>query len=97
MDLLHSTAPANVKIIALFDKDVGKVLADKAQIESVILNLVSNAFDAMEGKRGKLEVRLSQFELAKNDIVSNADLKEGRYANFQFIDTGIGMDEKFMK
>ncbi len=94
--LVHSIAPATVKIIERIDKDVEEVLVDNAQIESVIFNLVSNAFDAMEGKQGKLEISLSQIELEKNDIGSDADLEEGRYAKFQFIDTGVGMDEKCM-
>lgn len=97
MDLLRSVAPATVKIIERIDKDVGEVLADKTQIESVIMNLVSNAFDAMEGKQGKLEITLSQIELEMNDIGSDTDLEEGRYAKFQVTDTGAGIDEKSMK
>ena len=97
MDLLRSVAPSTIEIIERFDRDVGEVLADKAQIESVIMNLVSNAFDAMEGKPGRLEILLSPVELEKDDTGSDADLKEGRYANLRIIDTGAGMDEECMK
>ena len=97
MALLRPIAPSNVKIIEHMDKDVGEVRADKAQIESVFMNLASNAFDAMEGKQGELEISLSQIELEKNVTVSDTDLEEGRYAKFQFIDTGVGMDEECMK
>jgi signal transduction histidine kinase len=76
---------------------MGEVCADKAQIESVIMNLVSNAFDAMEGKPGRLEILLSQVELDKNDTDSDADLEEGRYAKIRIADTGSGMDEDCMK
>ena len=54
--LLKRTLPATIDIAADL-QDVWPVLADKGQIEQVLMNLVVNAKDAMHG-HGRLSIRL---------------------------------------
>jgi len=69
------------------------VMADPAQIEQVVLNLVINARDAMpEG--GRLSVRLEEVELDEATAIAHAEGRTGRYARLSVSDTGTGIDEQ---
>ncbi len=69
------------------------VLADVAQIEQVLMNLATNARDAMpEG--GKLTIRTGILDLDNKFIKAHGYGKAGRYAIISVEDTGMGMSEK---
>jgi signal transduction histidine kinase len=69
------------------------VVADRAQIEQVILNLVINARDAMpEG--GRLTVTVDDVELDDTVALMTAEGRPGPYARLSVSDTGTGMDEQ---
>lgn len=70
------------------------VMADSGQMEQVIMNLVSNAKDAMpSGGRLTLSTSLMKFDEAEEAALSG--LKgAGDYACLSVSDTGIGMDEE---
>jgi CheY-like chemotaxis protein len=67
------------------------VVADKTQIEQIIVNLVVNARDAMpEG--GSISIELRNIELDKIGIAAHPGMQPGDYVEMAFSDTGIGMD-----
>jgi PAS domain S-box-containing protein len=68
------------------------VLADPAQLEQVVLNLVINARDAMPAG-GRLTVRLDELELDQSGAVAHVEGKAGAYARLSVADTGTGIDE----
>ena len=66
------------------------VKADPSQLQQVIINLATNARDAMpEG--GRLTIEVGPFE--KRGEAGLPALPEGRYARLCVRDTGVGMDE----
>jgi signal transduction histidine kinase len=70
------------------------VVADQAQIEQVVLNLVVNARDAMPDG-GRLVLKLEEVELDEADAVAAAiESGGGRYARVSVTDTGTGIDEQ---
>ncbi len=69
------------------------ILADPAQIDRVLMNLASNARDAMPNG-GRLLVATEQVELDDDFINSRGYGKAGRYALITVSDTGTGMDEE---
>ncbi|MCH8244116.1 MAG: hypothetical protein IH897_16120 [Planctomycetes bacterium] len=96
MELMESLLPSTIKIKVNLDPDTGIVSADAAQIETVLLNLASNAADAMNGKPGELELSLSRVEVDGKLASSVPGLKAGAYAMLSVADSGHGMDENTM-
>jgi PAS domain S-box-containing protein len=74
------------------DTPPAMVVADRAQFEQVILNLVINARDAMpEG--GRLTITVEEVELDDAAAAMTAEGRTGRYARLSVADTGTGMDD----
>jgi CheY-like chemotaxis protein/two-component sensor histidine kinase len=78
--------------IILSDTDL-KVMADNTQIEQVLVNLVTNAKDAMPAG-GKLTITTGTTNLKREYVRSYGYGKPGEYAALSIEDTGTGMDEK---
>jgi PAS domain S-box-containing protein len=68
------------------------VMADPAQLEQVVLNLVINARDAMP-QGGRLSVRIEEVELDEAAAIAHAEGRTGRYARLSVSDSGAGIDE----
>ena len=68
------------------------ILADRGQIEQVLVNLTTNARDAMpEG--GKLTIEVAQVELSADLVKAVDGAKPGPYVRITVSDTGAGIDE----
>ncbi|MDA8239429.1 MAG: PAS domain S-box protein [Nitrospiraceae bacterium] len=68
------------------------VLADVHQLEQVLMNLATNARDAMP-KGGSLIIATEQIMLDKEFIAIHGYGNPGMYATITAADTGMGMDE----
>ena len=69
------------------------VLADRGQIEQVMMNLVTNSRDAMQSS-GRLSLETSLVALGQEFIEDHGYGKVGAYAVFSISDNGIGMDQE---
>ncbi len=70
-----------------------QVLADSVQIEQILMNLSTNARDAMPDG-GLLMIETSVFEMGEEFQRSFGYGKQGTYAAITISDTGMGMNEK---
>jgi PAS domain S-box-containing protein len=68
------------------------VLADEHHLEQVLMNLATNARDAMP-QGGALTVTTGIVTLSREFIAAHGYGKLGTYAHIIFADTGMGMDE----
>jgi CheY-like chemotaxis protein len=68
------------------------VLADPTQIHQVLLNLCSNAADAIGEAAGTIDVSVEDVVTAEPIAVAGYDLAPGRYARLSVTDSGCGMD-----
>lgn len=67
------------------------VMADDVQIEQMLINLVTNARDAMpEG--GTLRIETEFVEVAADRAEGSRELPPGSYAKLTVADTGVGID-----
>jgi PAS domain S-box-containing protein len=95
VQLVRNILPSSITIIDEVKPDIGTVLADAAQLHSVILNLGSNASHAMEGKVGSLAIGLEQVTADSIMAESIHGLQSGApYARIHVRDTGSGMDKE---
>lgn len=72
---------------------LGKVKADRGQIEQVIVNLAVNARDAMP-RGGELRIATANAELTGKEAQIHRYVVPGPYVMLQIADTGCGMDEE---
>jgi PAS domain S-box-containing protein len=95
VQLVRNILPSSITIIDEVKPDIGTVLADAAQLHSVILNLGSNASHAMDGKVGSLAIGLGLVTADSIMAESIHGLKAGiTYARIHVRDTGSGMDKE---
>lgn len=92
LSLLRPTIPAGVTIIFHTPKNDLVVEADQTQLHQVIVNIINNAVDAMEGE-GVITIRLQH--LASHDELLNhlPDADKIDYCKIDITDNGHGMDQ----
>ncbi|MDR6946745.1 PAS domain S-box-containing protein [Pseudomonas sp. 2957] len=86
--LLRSSLGPGIRIETRFPEDLQPVLADSNQLELAILNLATNARDAMP--EGGTVVIQAQAEVVLEQ--THSTLAAGRYVCLSLIDSGEGMD-----
>ncbi len=69
---------------------LGRIRVDPVQIEQVLLNLATNARDAMP-RGGCLSVETHDVELGEDFLKRHPDAKAGRHALLRVSDAGVGM------
>ena len=90
--LLRASLPSGVElIIEDVPADVA-VSGEPAQLQQVILNLCTNAAQAMQDS-GWIRITAEQKEVAAPCPMSHGELTPGRYVCLAVIDTGRGFDE----
>jgi len=90
LKLVRATLPANIQIVQDIETDCPPILADPVQIHQVAMNLVTNAFHAMEADGGTLTVSLAA-EVLDGGLDQKALLPAGSYAYLAIADTGCGV------
>jgi signal transduction histidine kinase/integral membrane sensor domain MASE1/ActR/RegA family two-component response regulator/putative methionine-R-sulfoxide reductase with GAF domain len=93
LQMLRSTLPTTIDIESSFDPRIPDVLADPGQIHQVLMNLGTNAAHAMQGKPGRLTVRLGLLHAVPGITKPHPDLRNLDYVTLSLLDTGHGMDE----
>ena len=94
MKMIRSSIPTNIKIQQNLSDDTYPVFGNDTQINQLIINLSSNAVDAMSTKDGLLTVELLNETVEVNQKNYLTKLKPGRYVKFMFSDNGSGMDKE---
>ena len=96
LKMMRATLPTTIEIKQSIESDLGAVLCDPTQIHQVIMNLCTNAAQAMRDSGGTLEVSLSSCEHRRTHATWALDISHGSYVLLSIRDTGHGIPAKYI-
>lgn len=90
--LIQVSMPRNIRVVA----DIGELLplcmADPTQVHQIVMNLATNAFQALGQGGGVISIRLEQMVLTRDDPQLGS-LEPGQYTLLRIEDNGPGIDD----
>lgn len=93
LKMLRASLPATIEIHSIIKDRQSMIMADATQIHQVLMNLCTNAAQAMPDRRGALEISL---ELVDVDAAHASPLKPGPYLKLGVLDDGHGMNRQIL-
>ncbi len=95
--MLKATIKQNVVIKTKYSVDIPSIMGDAGQLRQIIMNLVTNAAEAIGDAQGEVCVSLSKAEIKTG--ISDCDhlgtvIPAGRYLCLEVADNGSGMDDE---
>jgi len=95
LKLLRASLPTTIQITADPGPGSDMVLASTSDLQQIIMNLCTNAGQAMRDTGGQLTVAVAFKNVGQGNTAA-PDLPPGRYVELTVKDTGMGMDPEVM-
>ncbi|MFN8011497.1 MAG: PAS domain S-box protein [Holophagaceae bacterium] len=95
--LVESSIPRHIRLHYDLAPDLPAVEADPTQLQQVVLNLLTNAVEALGERAGSITVRTSLQAVAYDDLAAalhDQRVEAGPHLLLEVADTGAGMDEE---
>jgi len=96
LKLIRASLPANIELVADIMQDA-YVKADPTQIHQIVMNLCTNAYQALEGRGGVIQIRLYTKDLSPKEGVEVGNLQHGTYVCLQVQDNGVGIAQEYLQ
>jgi two-component system cell cycle sensor histidine kinase/response regulator CckA len=93
--LLRRIIGEDIEVMTVYPEEDTAVLADRGQLEQVIMNLAVNARDAMP-QGGRLTLEINRVTLDEEFCRWQPEAHPGAFVKLTVKDTGVGMDEAVM-
>ncbi len=97
LKLLRASLPTTIEIRPNMRSATDIVVTNPTHIHQIVMNLCSNAADAMREQGGALEVSLEDVELTMEAVTMSHDLKPGAYVKLTVSDTGPGITSEMVE
>jgi len=94
LKLLKASLPATIDIYPKIEGNVGPVQGDPSQLHQLLMNLCTNAAQAMWQEGGTMEVSLSRVDIGNREPIPDPNLEPGPHLKLIVSDTGCGIDPK---
>ena len=88
--LIKASFPRNIEIKTHIATELALCMADPTQIHQVVMNLCTNAFQALKDSGGRLSLQLIQTEVDRT-LSQMLDIKPGAYLHLIVSDNGPGI------
>lgn len=89
---IRATLPQTIEIRQNIAVESGIVIADPTQIQQMLINLCTNAAQAMQDGKGLIEIGLEELFIEPSDSQRYNNIKPGKYLKLSVSDTGQGID-----
>lgn len=96
VELIKSIIEDNIQIIISMDKNL-TIKGNPNHIQNTILNLVTNACDAMADTGGVMKLSTEEVVFEQEKYINSFMVIAGKYLVLSISDTGTGMDKKTVK
>ena len=96
LELLRASISSQTTLETELDVSVPLVEGDETQIRQVLVNLVTNASEALQGQPGSVQIRTGVCAVDRAylaDAFGATDLPAGEYVYLEVADQGPGIDE----
>jgi signal transduction histidine kinase/ActR/RegA family two-component response regulator len=90
--LLRASIPKTIDIECELDESCNPILGDPTQIHQVVMNLGTNAYQAMQETGGRLTMRLTQTHIGYEETLKRIGIKMGPHLHLTVADEGVGME-----
>ena len=97
LNLLKVTIPANIPIIVSLPEVGGKIKGDAAQLHQVLVNLVNNAFQAVEPTQGQIELIAQTLDAADSPLGGATEQPNQGAFQLTVRDNGVGISKAHLK
>ncbi len=94
--MLRASLPTTVAMDLDLTADPDTVYADPSQVQQILMNLSTNAAQAMDDG-GRLYISLNRTDFGSKDLLPESDMLPGTYLVLSVKDTGQGMDAATVK
>jgi signal transduction histidine kinase/ActR/RegA family two-component response regulator len=90
--LLRASIPKTIDIITDLDENCSSIMGNPTQMHQVVMNLCTNAYQAMRETGGEIHVRLGEVNIGYEEMVQRIGIKMGPHLHLVVQDDGVGMD-----
>jgi PAS domain S-box-containing protein len=92
--MLRATLPPTVKLELVADaKSQPVILGDATQLQQIVINLCTNAWQALSGSTGRIAMHIAEVRVEDGaGSAASTTLPPGDYAHLSVTDNGHGMD-----
>ncbi|MGM0417495.1 MAG: PAS domain S-box protein [Thermodesulfobacteriota bacterium] len=99
LKLLRASIPSIIEINPELEQSDHAVIADPTKIHQLVMNLGTNAYQAMEPKGGILGITLKVVEIDKDEkcMGISENIIPGKYIKFTVSDTGSGIPDHILE
>jgi len=94
--LLRASLPSTIEITLSLMSD-SYVMADPTNIHQILMNICTNAKDAMEKTSGLLSISTADVILGETDLADHENSRPGKFLLISIADTGMGMTDDIIK
>ncbi|MBD3334829.1 MAG: PAS domain-containing protein [Candidatus Eisenbacteria bacterium] len=95
--LLRRGLPASVTIRTRLNRVQGAVYADPTELHQIVMNLCTNAYQALGSKGGEVQVTLHDVDCDSIPVAEGGEMEAGRYLRLSVEDNGPGMHPDVMR
>lgn len=92
IDLMRASLPATIEICLHIDERCGQIQADQNKIHQILMNLCTNAAQAMSDTGGVLNLSVESQRLSSKDVKDEPEVSPGSYMHIIVADNGSGID-----